>query len=338
MSLHSDGRNTPAIGRGAPVRPAVALFGEALIDAFASARVVGGAPFNVACALGRFDCAALLITALGTDPDAELVKTQLARFGLSSDGVQISPVLPTGHVTVEQDGDAHRFTILPDQAYDAIAFAPALTAVRQTPPQILYFGTLAQRGEISRQTLRQLLSATTARRFLDLNLRGDQVDRMTVMDAAAQADVLKINHDELQVLADWAFGAGLAPPTDPEQLIGRLIEAFSLSEMIVTNGALGWRHASCDGSVIYGAATRVTQVVDTVGAGDAFSAIYLVGQLHHWPLALTLQRAGEFAAAVCGLRGAVASDLRFYADWHAHWFGINPAGIPTLAVSTGATP
>ncbi|MDP9109789.1 MAG: PfkB family carbohydrate kinase [Pseudomonadota bacterium] len=323
------------------MHPPVALFGEALIDEFASQRVVGGAPFNVACALAQFDCAPLLISAIGNDPCGELVKAALLRFGLVKNGVQVSPSLPTGRVIIEQSGVAHRFTILPDQAYDAIETPAALAALRNAPPQMLYFGTLAQRSATSWQTLQQVLRACTAQRFLDVNLRDGQVERTIVLRAVEHADILKVNCEELEILATWAFGSGVDVSQDLDALIARMMQAFSLSELIVTNGAHGWRHISRDGSVLTGAAAPVAQVVDTVGAGDAFSAIYLVGHLHRWPLPLTLQRAAEFSAAVCQLRGAVATDLRFYAAWYANWFAADEdsgAALPDRSSLSGATP
>jgi hypothetical protein len=59
------------------------------------------------------------------------------------------------------------------------------------------------------------------------------------------------------------------------------------------------------------------QIVDTVGAGDAFSAVFLFGQMQGWPLALTLARANAFAGAICGISGAVPADISFYTPWMA---------------------
>lgn len=62
-----------------------------------------------------------------------------------------------------------------------------------------------------------------------------------------------------------------------------------------------------------------TEVVDTVGAGDAFSAVLLLGLSSEWPLPLTLQRAQEFAAAVVGCRGATIADPDFYKAFSNRW-------------------
>ena len=328
--------SAPMVPWRSAVRPAVAIFGEALVDEFASHRIAGGAPFNVASALAQFDCAPLLISAIGDDACGALVRAEMQRLGLSQAGLQQTGTLSTGRVVVEQSGTDHRFLILPDQAYDAIESAPALAALTEIAPQLFYFGTLAQRGATSWQTLQHLLAASNARRFLDLNLRDGQVERTIVLSAVEDADVLKVNCEELAILAAWAFGAPPRAGQDLSDLIGQIMQAFSLSELIVTDGANGWRHTQRDGAVMSGASTPVSQVTDTVGAGDAFSAIYLVGQLHRWPLDLTLQRAAEFAAGVCQLRGAVAADLRFYAQWYARWFAADYAARNPLAAPAGA--
>jgi fructokinase len=60
-------------------------------------------------------------------------------------------------------------------------------------------------------------------------------------------------------------------------------------------------------------------VIDTVGAGDAFSAIFLLGRARGWPLDVTLARANEFAGAICAVPGAVPRDLNFYDKWVGRW-------------------
>jgi fructokinase len=239
-------------------------------------------------------------------------------------GLQLDAIEETGRVIVERGAQGHRFVIVPNQAYDYIAREEALAAVGTVDAGALYFGTLAQRGERSRGTLKALLSATNATRFLDLNLRDGQVDERIVADSLHAADIAKLNEDELQALFGWYFQLG---PNDPpmaaeetRSACAALLKMFGLQALIVT---LGHR-----GSVYFGAGgvtidTRDTPspafVIDTVGAGDAFSAIFLLGRARGWPLALTLERANEFAGAVCAIPGAVPRDLGFYDKWMTRW-------------------
>ena len=309
---------------GADKTAATIVFGEALVDDFATEQVVGGAPFNVARHLAAFMAPQLMITRVGADHNGDTIRAEFERFAMSQAGLQVDAIEETGRVLVERTPKGHRFVIAPNQAYDYIGREEALAAARTVEAGALYFGTLAQRGERSRGTLKALLSATRGTRFLDVNMRDGQVDERTVSDALHAADVAKVNEDELQALFGWYFQLGPhdAPMAADEtrSACAALLQMFGLQALIVT---LGHR-----GSVYFGAGgvtidTRDTPspafVIDTVGAGDAFSAIFLLGRSRGWPLELTLARANEFAGAICAIPGAVPRDLGFYDQWMTRW-------------------
>lgn len=298
--------------------PSIAVFGEALVDDFASGPVVGGAPFNVARHLAAFGLAPLMCTRIGSDANAELVREQFRCFGLREDGLQVDPARPTGRVQVDEGPGGHRFTILPDQAYDHIE-AMALP----TAPARLYFGTLAQRAPGSRAALAALLAASVAPRFLDLNLRNGQVETGVVLASIRQADVVKVNDAELL----WVQAALGRPRPGDEDMLGdvaasaclELIQDAGLRGLVVTLGERGAAWFDADGSRLFAASGAAVEVVDTVGAGDAFSSVFLLGDVLGWPLATTLARANEFAAAICAIRGAVPANPGFYAPWRQRW-------------------
>ena len=300
------------------------VFGEALVDDFATEQVVGGAPFNVARHLAAFMAPQLMITRVGADRNGATIQAEFERFAMSQAGLQVDAIEETGRVIVERGPKGHRFVIVPNQAYDYIAREEALAAARTVDAGALYFGTLAQRGERSRGTLKALLSATEGTRFLDLNLRDGQVDERTVSDSLHAADIAKVNEDELQALFGWYFqlGPNDAPMAADEtrSACGALLQMFGLQALIVTLGHRGSVYFQAGGETID---TRDTPappfVIDTVGAGDAFSAIFLLGRARGWPLALTLARANEFAGAICAVPGAVPRDLGFYDKWMARW-------------------
>lgn len=303
------------------------VFGEALVDDFATGQVVGGAPFNVARHLAAFMAPSLMITRIGEDRNGESVRAEFERFAMSQAGLQRDAIEETGRVLVERTPKGHRFVIVPNQAYDYIEREAALKALAGVTPAAIYFGTLAQRNERSRGTLQALLSATQGKqaiRFLDLNLRDGQVGERTVFHALHAADIAKVNEEELQALFGWYFQLG---PNDPPMAADEtrsacagLVQMFGLEALIVTLGHRGSVYFGRDGSTID---TRETPappfVIDTVGAGDAFSAIFLLGRMRGWPLALTLARANEFAGAICAIPGAVPRDLGFYDKWMARW-------------------
>lgn len=304
--------------------PSIAVFGEALVDEFADGPVVGGAPFNVARHLAAFGAAPQLFTRIGVDANGALVRAQFKRFGLREDGLQVDPLRPTGRVLVEQQGGEHRFVILPEQAWDYVA-APALfDALGTTSPALLYFGTLAQRGQVSRAALDVLLQTCTAPRFLDLNLRAGQVSDACVLASLRQADIAKVNEEELQQVLVLQGGARLVGEdvfgADAAAACAGLIAAFGLRGLVVTLGPRGALWFGADGARLYAAAAPVATLADTVGAGDAFSAVFVLGSVLGWPMQATLDRAMAFAGAICEIRGAVPGDPSFHAPWRARWF------------------
>lgn len=300
------------------------VFGEALVDDFSTEQVVGGAPFNVARHLAAFMAPQLMITRVGKDRNGENIAAEFERFAMAQAGLQVDAIEETGRVIVERGTTGHRFVIVPNQAYDYIAREEALAAAATVDAGAFYFGTLAQRGERSRGTLKALLSNTGGIRFLDVNMRDGQVDERTISDALHAADIAKVNEDELQALFGWYFQLG---PNDPplaadetRSACAALLQMFGLQALIVTLGNRGSVYFGAGGVTID---TRDTPsppfVIDTVGAGDAFSAIFLLGRARGWPLELTLARANEFAGAICAIPGAVPRDLGFYDQWMTRW-------------------
>lgn len=327
MSAELSGVNNRAHGAAVPV---TVVFGEALVDDFANGQVVGGAPFNVARHLAAFMAPQLMITRVGSDHNGDTIRAEFERFAMSQAGLQVDPIEETGRVLVERTPKGHRFVIVPNQAYDYIGREDALAALATiatlaaAAPGQLYFGTLAQRAERSRGTLNALLSATSATRFLDLNLRDGQVDERTIADSLHAADIAKLNEDELQSLFQTWFqlGPNDAPmgPDETRSACRALLQMFGLQALLVTLGHRGSVYFGADGTTID---TRDTPappfVIDTVGAGDAFSAIFLLGRARGWPLEETLARANEFAGAICAIPGAVPRDMGFYDKWMARW-------------------
>jgi len=317
---------------------ALLIFGEALIDDFPDQKIVGGAPFNVARVSACFGGTPLMITRIGNDANAQLVKDEMQRFDLNQSGVQIDPVYPTGLVQVHVEAASHRFEIMADQAYDHIDNELAKTAAdhylnRPTVvnrPALMYFGTLAQRHSTSRDTLINLLTTRPSTNYLDLNLRAGQYTENEIMTSLLHADILKANEDELQILVKkfnpsaGILNCHLASPDAGNryfEAMEHLLMRFKLSAIIVTLGPHGYLYANNQGLQLNGhqATPKQIEVVDTVGCGDAFSSIFLAGLINDWPLDETLQRAHEFAGAVCTIRGAVGNDLNFYLGWQKTW-------------------
>ncbi len=309
------------------------VFGEVLVEDGTDASKLGGAPFNLARHLAAFMAPPLLITRIGDDRNGSAVRAEFERFVMPETGLQVDTMEETGRVAVERTaarmGSSPRSVFLPRQAYDFIDPETAAVAVATTltgmAPDIVYFGTLAQRGERSRQALAAVLAAAPqAKRFLDLNLFQGQADEAIVGAALQAADIVKVNEEELQALFNWYFQ--ITPddtPMSTEEVHAAcraLIDRFSLDALIVTLGHRGSVYFGSDGSLVANRDNPVPPyVIDTVGAGDAFSAIFLLGRARGWPLALTLARANEFAGAICAVTGAVPQDMGFYDKWARRW-------------------
>ena len=302
----------------------VAVFGEALVDDFITEQVVGGAPFNVARNLAAFQMPPLMITRIGADRAGALIRAEFDRFGMPQQGLQSDPAQSTGRVVVERSAGEHRFIILPDQAYDYIDGDRALQAATASAPATIYFGTMAQRHATSRAALWRLLEGSRARRYLDLNVREGQVSERCVFESLHAADIVKVNEDELQDLFSWythtRHDTADMDSTGVRMACAALIRIFALEGLLVTLGPRGAVYFGADGAIVADyAGAPPKRIIDTVGAGDAFSAVFLLGRARGWPLAQTLARANQFAGAVCGISGAVPADLAFYEPWLARW-------------------
>lgn len=303
----------------------ITIVGEMLVDQFDSGPVVGGAPFNVARHLAAFGHAPLMLSAVGEDDTAQRVLAEARRFGMRCDGIQIAAAYPTGVVDIQSLPDGgHAFTIRTGGAWDHIELAPAQAVITEEDRSgWLYAGTLALRGAVSRQTQLALMQAHRGPRYVDVNWRDGHVAPATALQAIALADVLKVNDDELVMLCGWLGLPAPGSATNAQALeeAGHvLFDRLSLKMLLVTLGAEGAMAIDGQGAT-HCASARPVRLVDTVGAGDSFSAAMLNGFLRGWRLHDTLERATEFAGRICEIQGAVPADLARYAEWTRGWPG-----------------
>lgn len=309
-------------------RPVPVIFGEALVDVFHEGDVAGGAPFNVARHLAALGLRPLFITRLGDDPRGRMLQAELGRFGMDLTGVQIDRAHATGEVTVDESAPGvHTFTILPDKAWDHVSGDQAVAALRAgaTPPGLLYYGTLAQRHADSRAAIAALQAALPGHGWCDLNWRAGQVEPDTALAILASARAVKVNETELHMVLGWLGLRDEALDSRPSAglrsaAVARLCTRGTVEKVVVTYGADGYAAFGRDGRCLAsGPAAQVTRMVDTVGSGDAFTAVVIAGELCAWPLATALERANRFAAALCAVRGAAPEQLSFYDAWKDEW-------------------
>ena len=138
------------------------------------------------------------------------------------------------------------------------------------------------------------------------------------MESVVLADVLKVNEEELAMLCAWMGSETASVSVDAAARF--VLKRLALRTLLVTCGATGSAAFGDDGARVAEApAQQGLHLVDTVGAGDSFSAVVLAGLLRGWDMGETLERANEFAGHICEVRGAVPPDLGVYRAWTADW-------------------
>jgi fructokinase len=291
------------------------IFGEVLFDTFDDGvEVLGGAPFNVAWHLRGFGLAPLFVSRIGEDERGARVFDAMRDWGLDVSGVQRDPGRPTGIVRVTLSSGQPSFDIVPDQAYDFIADEPVRTVLANESVAMMYHGSLALRGPDSRATAEALRALTGAPVFIDVNLRPPWWRADILANCLRGATWVKLNDNELIELGTVSGTAH----ADLDSAARAFFLHYGLQVLILTRGAQGATVFGVD-SEVNGAPPAVERLIDTVGAGDAFSAVMILGLMRGWELSQILPRALEFAARICAQRGATANDPALYRQFLTRW-------------------
>lgn len=277
----------------------IAGIGEILWDMFPDGRRLGGAPVNFAAHCHQMGCEAYPVSAVGPDRVGKRTRDRLAELKMSDDFIQESPDLPTGRVLVTIDGAGKpTYNILENTAWDDLIFTPALGELAESLDAAC-FGVLAQRSPKTRKAIGQFISAMPqeAIKICDVNLREPYFSKEIVEDSLEQASLLKLSDEELPVLADYF------------QLEGSIVEQlealrhqFALTHVAYTRGGEGSLIVSAE-EVNECAGFRV-KPIDTVGAGDSFTAALACGLMNEWPLESVNIFANRVASFVCSQKGA----------------------------------
>ena len=278
--------------------PFVAI-GEALWDLLPGGAVLGGAPLNYAYRVSELGYDARMISRVGNDELGDRAVERMTALGLSSALIQRDPERPTGSVEVSFDEERNpSYYIVPGVAYDAIAPAEAALEAAGRAACVCY-GTLAQREEVSRDTIRTLVAtARSGERLYDVNLRPGSVYPETIRRSLEAATIVKLNDEEAATLNEMF---SLQAP-DLSVFSARLMEEFPVSTVVVTIGDRG-AYLRTGADERYRPSYAVT-VDDPCGSGDAFTAALSVGLIAGDPIEEVLDRAAAYGAAVATQRGA----------------------------------
>lgn len=271
--------------------------GEILWDMLPSGKALGGAPANFAYHVARLGEEGWAVSAIGDDPPGHEILDVVNGKGLRH-LLSFAPE-PTGTVVVTlDDRGVPSYRIMEGVAWDNIRFSPEMEELARRADAVC-FGSLVQRSASREPVVRFLRSMRPdALKVFDINLRQHYYTREVIEDSLALADILKINDEEIRIVAGL-----LSLGEDDTAACRTLIARYGLRLVILTRGSKGSEVITAT-EVIPQAAGQV-EIVDTVGAGDAFTAAFVVARLRGGSLATAQRLASETAAYVCSRKGAM---------------------------------
>lgn len=291
----------------------VIVFGEVLFDLFPDKKRLGGAPFNFAMHLHRFGVPVFFMSRIGNDVLGEEILNFIGKNDFPKSGIQVDKTHSTGEVRINiSNSGEHSFEILPKRAWDYIEWNNEIRKALNEKVAMVYFGTLSQREVPSRQTLQKILQEIPKNTpvFLDLNLRAPFYNREILKQSLKFCNILKANDEEileLKKVFNWPASMSLS------EICQKIQVEYNIETLCVTKGK--------EGSELYRINKKTPQYqvsnapepfLNSVGAGDAFSARFAFGLLNNWQDQVLLTKASLFASQVCTIPGAIPEDPNFY--------------------------
>lgn len=280
-------------------RPTIVALGEVLWDMLPGGKKIGGAPLNFACHATQLGCKGVMVSSIGKDALGDELLEGIAHIGVELSFVQRSD-RPTSKVDVVVDSQGKpQYIINEGVAWDHILFTSEMGVLAQKADAVCW-GSLAARNRTSRATIIRFVESTRedCLKVFDINIRQHYYDKEFINWGLTQANVLKLNDDELPLLQGYYSLMG-----DPIEQCRDLLERFGLRYVVYTCGSKE--------SVVVGAEdisridTPKVEVVDTVGAGDSFTAAFVSGLIRGDSIAETHRHAVDIAAYVCTQAGAI---------------------------------
>ena len=273
--------------------------GEALWDCLPDGKKLGEAPANFAYHTGQFGLNTLAVSALGEDSLGTETLEELKSKGIN----YLMPLVdyPTGSVQVELDNaGVPTYDIKEGVAWDNIPFTTELEEVAKNCSCVC-FGSLAQRSSVSRQTIQKFIEATpeSCLKIFDINLRQNFYTKDIICNSLKQANILKINDEEL-VTIGRLFGY---PGLDIENKCWLLLGKYNLDMLVLTCGVNG-SYVFAPNLLSFRETPKV-EVADTVGAGDSFTGTFAAAILNGIAIPEAHQLAVEASAFVCTQHGAM---------------------------------
>jgi fructokinase len=280
-------------------KPTLIGIGEILWDEFAASRQLGGAPANFAFHANALGARGMIVSRIGDDSRGHAIKALLDKKKIPY-LLPLDPCHPTGRVSVKTDEKGMpEYTIHENSSWDFLSFTPSLHEVARTADAVC-FGTLAQRNPVSGQTIKSFIRATKKNclKIFDINLRPPYFSKTIISELLDLTDILKLNHDELDRISKMFL-------TEKEETacLEELMSIFNLKMIVLTRGENGsriFKDRYHDSQI----KPNPVKMVDSVGAGDSFSAVVALGVLNGFSLESINKIAGTVASYVCSKKGA----------------------------------
>lgn len=284
----------------------ITSIGEILFDIYPNHKKLGGAPLNFIYHINKLTGSGNIISRVGKDVLGNKVINELAHAGIAADFIQHDNLHPTGMAIVHIDKNGiPDFKIEPECAYDFIEANNENENLINLNTDCLYFGTLAQRSEISKSTIQSFFNRGI-KCFADVNLRQNFYNEEVLRATLRAADFIKVNYEEMHTLNNLFVQTEYST----EKIAFELMEQFELNVVAVSRGK--------DGASIFENSKRNDysgvdlKVVDTTGAGDAFSAILCIGYMLGMGIPYINKIANDFAFEICQFEGALPKNDRIY--------------------------
>lgn len=281
-------------------KPLTLSIGEVLWDILPDGKALGGAPSNVGWHASQLGADARVVSAVGDDALGREILDRLTAMGFDTASIAVLSGVPTSTVDAKLDAQGNAsYTIHENVAWDRMPVGGDILALAAAA-RAFNFGSLSQRQELGRAAIHAILDASSpdAVKIFDINLRPPYIDRDILHAGIAKANVIKMNHDEMPVLAEL-FGWKVSL----EDGMRRLLEVYpGVRHLVVTKAEEGAWWLTRER--LYRQAPRQKiKPVDTIGAGDSVTASVMMGLLKNWDVQTILEAAMDIASYVCSCRG-----------------------------------
>jgi fructokinase len=278
----------------------VLSFGEILFDLIEGQHYLGGAPFNYVAHLAKMGVDAYIFSRLGKDQLGQEARERIGQLGVKSDFLQADEQHPSGTVTVSIREGQPTYHIHENVAYDYIDYDEAHTKLAGLSFDVLYFGSLIQRNQQSADSLKKLLKQHQFRQvFYDINLRKDCYTPDIIRESLGYCSIFKLNDEEVLELGEMLYQQQMKT----EDFCQRLAADYQISLIVITAGAQGCYIFENDAlTFVKGYPAKV---VDTVGAGDSFSAAFTAFYLRKGDARQAADVANQLGAFVASSRGPI---------------------------------